>query len=351
MAVKVNSIYYPVYIHKGNTQSSILEMKYSSIFVLDNEKLHNIMGDKSCSGKLKVSGAQIENLIGNALPLSKIKIEEIQSPFVICTLVTDSCTLKCRYCYALNSGKSTIDMNSILQRLNEDKDYMILTITGGEPFLWHELADFVRNLETDMRAVIIDTNGTLLGCDNVITDNEIEILKEKEIVLRVSLDSDKEEINNRLRGQGDKVKNAVKRLCEAKADIWINTVVSTNNIGCLDSLAEYLISNGIIHWTLFKLTGREQNESFGCSNESVLKKAEDLNIKYGDMLNIYYFPHKKDAYSLFMIDTQGIYSTPDSDGKNRVPLGTIKSDSIKDIWSRFNREGNLHRYILNKDEV
>ena len=85
---------------------------------------------------------------------------------VACTLFTAACNLRCPFCH--NAGLVTniensarIDEEEILSYLKKRQGILDgVCITGGEPTLQHDLADFIRRVKALGYAVKLDTNGT-----------------------------------------------------------------------------------------------------------------------------------------------------------------------------------------------
>ena len=85
---------------------------------------------------------------------------------VACTLFTAACNLRCPFCH--NAGLVTsinaaerIDEEEILSYLKKRRGILDgVCITGGEPTLQKDLADFIRRVKALGYAVKLDTNGT-----------------------------------------------------------------------------------------------------------------------------------------------------------------------------------------------
>ena len=85
---------------------------------------------------------------------------------VACTIFTAACNLRCPFCH--NAGLVTkientqrIDESEVLAYLQKRKGILDgVCITGGEPTLQKDLADFIRKIRALGYAVKLDTNGT-----------------------------------------------------------------------------------------------------------------------------------------------------------------------------------------------
>lgn len=85
---------------------------------------------------------------------------------VACTIFTASCNLRCPFCH--NAGLVTrldasekIDESEIFAYLEKRRGILDgVCITGGEPTLQADLADFIRRVRSLGYAVKLDTNGT-----------------------------------------------------------------------------------------------------------------------------------------------------------------------------------------------
>ena len=85
---------------------------------------------------------------------------------VACTIFTAACNLRCPFCH--NAGLVTkieaaecIDEDEVLAYLQKRKGILDgVCITGGEPTLQRDLADFIRKIKAIGYDVKLDTNGT-----------------------------------------------------------------------------------------------------------------------------------------------------------------------------------------------
>lgn len=84
---------------------------------------------------------------------------------VACTLFTAGCNLRCPFCHnaslVTDIRDEALDTAEILAMLNKRQGLLDgVCITGGEPTLQNDLADFIREVRARGYAVKLDTNGT-----------------------------------------------------------------------------------------------------------------------------------------------------------------------------------------------
>lgn len=110
--------------------------------------------------------------------------------------LTDSCNLNCSYCHACpNKRKETISNKTLLNAFNKLGVWPVVTLSGGEPFLvFDKMMTAIQMIECskpdNFQELKIQTNATL------ITQEHCNILKNYNVVFRVSLDGPTEEIHN-----------------------------------------------------------------------------------------------------------------------------------------------------------
>lgn len=79
-------------------------------------------------------------------------------------IYTSPCNLRCPFCHNPSLVKNAVPQYEpieIIAELNERKGFVeAVTITGGEPLMHDDLADFLRIIKAEGLLVKIDTNGT-----------------------------------------------------------------------------------------------------------------------------------------------------------------------------------------------
>ena len=81
-----------------------------------------------------------------------------------CIIFTRDCNFRCPFCHNADlviGDAAPIDNEEIFAYLNKRKNLLDgVVITGGEPLLQHDIADFIRRVKSMGYAVKLDTNGT-----------------------------------------------------------------------------------------------------------------------------------------------------------------------------------------------
>lgn len=334
-----------IYYRILKTQVIIYECFNYTILIVPRDRFNSVMNKKYLpyeNGTYCMDLEKLNELNGYVIDFHNINISEIKSPMVICLDIIGKCNMKCLYCIANNKPKEEKNILTIIEKLNCNHDFLSILINGGEPLLYKLFPSIVKLIDTSNKAVMIDTNGTLI---HTLDANILALIADKFITLRISLDSCDSKINNKLRGKTDYVLNALEICKEHNIDLRINTVISNVNIGGLDVFAEYLIEKKIKNWTLFRLI------KF-CSFYDVLSVDEDyeqeivknLIKKYKADIFIYYNPHIEVPDSLFRIDQYGDCIT-----ETNQLFGSILNSSIGEIWEdNFNKFNHVKRYVQHK---
>jgi len=172
--------------------------------------------------------------------------------------LTGLCNFKCDYCYASDlmyeHTKEPIykEIEQTSKRLlSYNPLYVVLT--GGEPFVSPHIESAIKLL-TGKVGIIIDTNGTQLK------EHDFRIIKQNNIVLRISLDSPRPQLNlkhrvpKELREQSYNIilKN-ISRSVEYKIPTIIQTVVSSQNKNELVEFGDILVRLGVNGWRIQKI--------------------------------------------------------------------------------------------------
>jgi MoaA/NifB/PqqE/SkfB family radical SAM enzyme len=183
-------------------------------------------------------------------------------PVVLNCDLTLQCNMRCVHCVARDMIKyTTSDLKTtsdLIKRINKSP-FMVLVITGGEPFLPEYEKSLLRLIRgAKGKALIIDTNGTIFPSKTVLH----EIIK-KRVLVRVSCDSlrVKDEIALRRSPRGNEASKAcyfqkielIPKLRAAGVKISVQSVLHKVNEMSIRALPEKLNQWKIDTWYIQRL--------------------------------------------------------------------------------------------------
>ncbi|MCX7941363.1 MAG: radical SAM protein [Endomicrobia bacterium] len=213
--------------------------------------------------------------------------------------ITERCNLKCTHCYRepyrkeLGFDELISLANKIIKFANNSGRSLIITLTGGEPFLKPEVYDLALYLDNidAVKTINFITNGT------IIPDSILQTIS-KLNMLYVSLESHQREINDLIRGNSvfKKVTKNLEQLVYNYKIGLMTTLLNSNIHSLIDQFEEFInffFSKGIyeIVFERFIPVGEAKKLKHELlPNEKILmfykKLAEVLDVDY-DILKYY----------------------------------------------------------------
>ena len=157
-------------------------------------------------------------------------------------VVTNSCNLKCRYCYYQTRIKNQTTPSHKLfpsQELIDDISRIFdkVILTGGEPLTYPKIFSLISTLKTKGLKVGILTNGTLLNRSRIK-----QLMASYIDEISISLDSLILNVNDDLRGQTKKVFQAINDLLRYRHDdlkIEIMQTITRRNVDSIVPMIEF----------------------------------------------------------------------------------------------------------------
>lgn len=261
------------------------------------------------------------------------------------------CNLKCEHCFATalqNDSRRTITPVEYREVVKQAMQLGAVNFSfqGGEPLLYPELLEFIKNSYPQSNLISVTTNGTLLD------EQKIILLKKAGVdILTVSLDSGIAEEHDNFRGvKGtfDKAINCIRLAIKNGINVTIGTVVSHKNIrskGIIDLIELTHRLKVIMVFALAVPLGR-----WSC-NEDVVLTEDDRAFLY-DLIKKY--PLVRTDFDANYIH-QGcaavkeiLYLTPYGDVLGcpflHFSLGNIFKENLKDIRDRALRNPYFDHY-------
>ncbi|MHA1376216.1 MAG: radical SAM protein [Promethearchaeota archaeon] len=239
--------------------SRTLKELYKEIYPLElqNKKFQEI---KSFFFNIEKKGLLLNSNktnLENSIDVSKPILENIT------VNLTNQCNLRCLHCY-LESYKKTESLripefkNFVLESINNKflSEKANIAILGGEPLLSKEkvieIAEIGKYFGLE---VMVSTNGLL------IDQPFAKEAKKNDLVVQVSLDGSREEINSILRGKGnfEKSLNGIKCLIKEGVYTIISMVVHKDNFHDIEDFFYLGLSLGVteIRYIPLKIMGNQ----------------------------------------------------------------------------------------------
>jgi len=259
--------------------------------------------------------------------------------------VTGSCPYRCRGCYrACPNENPELEVEAFFPFIEEASTYgcKYVNITGGEP-TYGEAVD--RALRIAKKTVELGMKCMMVTSGWDLAEN-INKFKKYICGVQLSLDGLKE-YHNEYRGRKDaweRAIRAIKACKEAKVPVWINCVVTPNNMDMLETFYKYLIDIGVskIRFSPLFPEGR------ACGSykldlefyERVIKRIEELHVlMYGEAIEIEGNRLYCDAGTtqLYLMENGDIYLCPFIPKK----FGNVTKHNFTQVWQ--NRSLDLFR--------
>lgn len=215
--------------------------------------------------------------------------------------ITERCNLHCAHCFVPTEGRN--DMMSletiraiVLPRLKQCR-VATVTLTGGEPFLHHDIVEIVKLFRNSDMPVSICTNATVMSSDQLKS-----LANMGDVQINVSLDGFSPDSHGRFRGNKSSffatIENA-KKLGEH--GLLKGFLTTPNNLASIDEYAEictFAIANGAKYVLMNPLTrfgrGVESKTRLG-SPDHMMNEIRDLTSRLGHLIEIVYirFPNAR----------------------------------------------------------
>lgn len=235
-------------------------------------------------------------------------------PFRINWLIEERCNLDCIYCFADDKMENNETRENILETANHilELGFMNIGISGGEPTINPYLKDVIETFKGKC-SINIDTNGTLKQLGDMA-----DLLREANVLVRITIDSANEEILNKVRPSKSKkleqleiIKYNIKKLQQENVPIMIHTVVTQINKNYLKDIAELLIKLKVKRWHVYGVNYSEKCKEFydkiKLTNMELNEIYTNIKKEYGDKINmsVYFDEGNYSANSVLLINSEG----------------------------------------------
>ena len=187
------------------------------------------------------------------IKLKKRRINAVLTPTTLIFFVTSRCNARCAHCFywqELNTTRDELALDEIERIASSLRHPIHLSLTGGEPFLRHDLYDICRvfHKKNNCQNIGVATNGFLTDrvvhtCEQILDGIRLDSLS-----VQVSLDG-LEETHNQIRGVKDgyqKVLKTIGKLSQLSKDlpcfsITVSATIQKRNLAEVEELIETLL--------------------------------------------------------------------------------------------------------------
>lgn len=162
--------------------------------------------------------------------------------------VTNQCNQKCFYCFN-NSGEasgaelSLCDWLDILRAMKQ-KGLTSILVTGGEPFIWPDTINLLREAQDMGLKTSVLSNGLNIP---ILSRKHSDVFKNLEVA-QISLDSMNPEIHDArrgLKGAWKKAIDAIETFRSLQVSVEVSCTVSDENLDELEGIGDFCRSIGM----------------------------------------------------------------------------------------------------------
>jgi radical SAM protein with 4Fe4S-binding SPASM domain len=277
--------------------------------------------------------------------------------------LTERCNLKCTHCYQSGKGSDEMSLAEIRSVINEVADMVgewsaaydvtfssSFNITGGEPFLRQDIFDVLEELANKGIDAYLLSNGILINQDKAKRLAELEVKG-----VQISIEGP-EDIHDSIRGRGSLKRSlaGVQNLLDAGLEVTLNTTLSEINaphfldvitlassVGVQKLGFSRLVPSGSGRNLLDRMLAKEALKDLYSKIFSV--NTGNLKIVTGDpVASQLRRPEDEDNASSFpsggcAAGVSGLTILPDGTvtpcRRLPVPIGNVRTDSLREIWS------------------
>lgn len=275
---------------------------------------------------------------------------------------TRKCNLRCMHCYS-DSGahrKDELTVEEIKGFIDQLADIGVLAIafSGGEPLCHPRLFELIEYARRKPLTVTLSTNGTLITPEVVTKLKELEVCR-----VDVSIDGPDAETHDqfrRVKGAFEKTVQGVTLLVNAGITVDASVCINRFNYKKVKHILELLHNVGVNDFKVWpiRFTGRPDEEDFFVTPEEFREVMEAVREYEFEELG----KAGKEEYRYSTLENCGIGSTrlviksngvvtPCLSFEEDVSLGTIREQSIADIWNNSPLLKRLRSMSVFKTEI
>lgn len=273
--------------------------------------------------------------------------------------LTLRCNMECRHCVASDMVNTvgSLDAGDLvlsdrLFRAIEDSPFLVVVITGGEPFLPSQEVHLTKLLRAiKKKGIIVDTNGSIIPSHNMM-----QLLKKRKVLVRVSWDTPvpSEEVKIRCYPKGMYVnpldairakEKVIKALVNAKVPVAIQTVVHKGNYQSksLDSFPQKMRTLGVTRWVLQRFIASHQMRMQTFDPKKAIRAMEELARKAERAgISCDYKADLRHNSVYLLVGDRNLYTQSNEEPGKKIPIGKLEE---VDYFAWVSQTDHAYRYL------
>ena len=250
-------------------------------------------------------------------------------------MITNKCNQSCAHCVSNSYGQYSEELeydaliNALVSINNNLRDFAI-TLVGGEATIWPRFYDLLKSSEfRGIKNKMLYTNATALNDERIIAIRDAGFYE-----VRVSIDSDRKDEHDDLRGNGtfDKTLDAVQKMISAGIPVSSATVLKKSNVKRIGDIVQLMKSLGIkmMHLIPLYFNGRGFiAKDCALTPDDYRILVEKLQSEYSDIFRRR-SPLCTSGTAYFRIECNGDCNI--QQGRERQLLGNIYNDDFSVLY-------------------
>lgn len=240
-----------------------------------------------------------------------------------------SCNMKCKFCYVSFFNKKLNDLSVEIIKHAKSLSFNVITFTGGDPFSKSKFREACKEVKRLGMKTHVDTNAL------AIKGEDISFIEENIDILGISLDGI-ESTHDKLRETRNSFKKAeriIQELNKSNTTIKINTVLTKENINCLNELSDFIDKHTQISiWSIYQFFPLDAavrfKEKYFITNKEFEYQTGGLTVR--PSLKIEIFPYKNRVDGYLFVNELGELFTNNIDGKY-ISMGSFLNMTKDDL--------------------
>ena len=274
--------------------------------------------------------------------------DSINNPLSVIVQVTRKCPLKCKFC-----SESAQLKDPSLQSLEDLKDKLKgvkrVYISGGEPLLRKDIFDLIKSYRKSFDILGLPTNCIYLTRDICLK------LRGNIDYINAGLDGPRK-INNKIRGEYDKIIEGLVNLRNSDIEVSLSTVILKLTLPYLQHVVQIADDLNIIKVKMVipvcrgRAKGLRQEEF--ASKEDILNKFNEIeNLKnilgWKPRVKFAFWDKNTEGYAIIIYPNRMVYAWPVFDSVDCVlKIGDLNKETMSDIWRRYPyKKNHINKYI------